>query len=186
MSYKKQLYLYFGLLIVAASVYRIFPDRMLGFAPQIAMAIFAGSIIKDKKLAFVFPLLSMLISDIFYELLYRNGMTLISGFYEGQYINYALFALLTLGGFLINAKRIIHITIGSLAAPTIYFILSNFSVWLFGGGYHHPITFDGLLLCYTDGLPFYKGSLLATVTFSAVFFGIYYLINIGKTEKQVA
>ena len=38
-----------ALLIVVGAVYRIIPDRPLGFAPQIAMALFAGAVIKDKK-----------------------------------------------------------------------------------------------------------------------------------------
>ena len=42
----------FVLLVLMASLYRIMPGRPLGFAPQIAMALFAGSVIKDKKVAF--------------------------------------------------------------------------------------------------------------------------------------
>ena len=79
------------LLVVIASLYRIIPNRPTGFAPQIAMALFAGSIIKDKKYSFLLPLLSMFISDALYEVLYINGLTQIAGFYSGQYINYILF-----------------------------------------------------------------------------------------------
>ncbi len=42
----------FILLIVIASLYRVMPRRPLGFAPQIAMALFGGATIKDKKLCF--------------------------------------------------------------------------------------------------------------------------------------
>ena len=44
------------LLIVVAAVYRVIPGRPWGFAPQWAMALFAGAMIKDKKWAFALPL----------------------------------------------------------------------------------------------------------------------------------
>ena len=69
MKLNKSVLLSFGLLILAASLYRAWPDRPYGFAPQMAMALFGGAVIKDKKLAFLLPLLSMLISDLFYQVL---------------------------------------------------------------------------------------------------------------------
>ena len=71
-----------GLLILTASLYRAWPDRPFGFAPQWALAVFGGAVIKDKKLAFIFPLLSMFISDTLYQLLFQNGASQIWGFYE--------------------------------------------------------------------------------------------------------
>jgi hypothetical protein len=50
-------------------------------------------------------------------------------------------------------------------------------VWIGGGGYGHPQTLNGLMLTYIDGIPFYQGSLYATVVFCAVFFGGYRLFN---------
>jgi hypothetical protein len=50
-------------------------------------------------------------------------------------------------------------------------------VWIGGGGYNRPKTFDGLMMVYADGLPFYQMSFLATLFFSAVFFGGYYLVT---------
>ena len=96
MKVSRQVVISFLLLIVIASLYRIMPGRPYGFAPQWAMAIFGGAIIKDKKLAFILPLLSMFISDALYEVLYRNGVGNIQGFYEGQFANYILFGKLVL------------------------------------------------------------------------------------------
>src|SRR5438045_8033345 len=106
MKISKQVLLSFILLIIIASLYRIMPGRPFGFAPQIAMAIFGGAIIKDKKLAFLLPLLSMFISDALYELLYRNGIGSISGFYEGQITNYILFGAMTVFGFFIKKMNV--------------------------------------------------------------------------------
>src|SRR5438876_6828405 len=133
MKITKQIILSFILLVVIGSVYRIMPDRPWGFAPQIAMAIFGGAVIKDKKLAFLLPLLSMFISDALYEVLYRNGVGNIPGFYSGQVLNYILFGSMTVFGFLITKINFARIFFAALAAPTTYFLLSNLLVWTGGG-----------------------------------------------------
>src|SRR5450755_3495293 len=89
----------FLLLVIIAALYRIIPGRPYGFAPQWAMAVFAGAVIKDKKWAFIIPVLSMFISDLFYQVLYIGGFSSIPGFYEGQWQNYLLFTLLVFVGF---------------------------------------------------------------------------------------
>lgn len=178
MKLNKSILLSFGLLILASSLYRVWPERPFGFAPQWAMAVFAGAVIKDKKWAFLLPLLSMLISDTLYQILYNNGTSQIWGFYKGQWSNYLLFAALTVFGFLIASRTTVtKVLAASLAAPSAFFLLSNFMVWIGGGGYSRPKTFEGLMMCYTDGVPFYQMSLLATPVFSAVLFGVYFLAN---------
>jgi hypothetical protein len=178
MKQNKSVLIAFGLLIIIGSVF-----RAAGFAPQIAMAIFGAAVIKDKKLAFVLPLLSMLLSDVFIEILYRNGFMNYGGFYsgetffDGQVMNYIVLAGLTLLGFWarnLNWTRIAAVTI---TAPVVYFLISNMLVWIGGAGLHRPHTFSGLMLCYEDGLPFLKTSLLYTVTFSTILFGGYFFFQ---------
>lgn len=165
----------FILLVVIGALYRVWDNRPLGFAPQIAMALFAGSVIKDKRIAFLFPLLSMLVSDALYQLLYSQGLTTISGFYEGQWVNYILFAAITIIGFKINSGKLSHIFLGSVAGVLFFFILSNFLVWIGGGldlnNQPYPKSFDGLMTCFAAGIPFLKGSLIATFVFNALLFG---------------
>ena len=191
MKITKQVIVSFILLVVIASLYRVMPDRPYGFAPQFAMAIFGGAVIKDKKLAFLLPLLSMFISDALYEILYRNGVGNMPGFYEGQITNYILFASMTIFGFLIRKISVAKVIAASLAAPTAFFLLSNFFVW-FGAspdaGWARPKTFNGLLMSYNDGLPFYPWSVASTLIFSAILFGGYYLFtrNTYATQKKVA
>ena len=186
MKITKQLLGSFILLIIIASLYRIMPGRPYGFAPMIAMAIFGGAIIKDKKFAFLLPLLAMFVSDGLYQLLYINGVGMIPGFYEGQLVNYLLFGGLTVFGFLIKNFNVKKIAIASLSAPTAYFLISNFLVWISASplaGLQRPKTFDGLLMCYADGLPFYPWSVASTFIFSAIFFGTYYFMTRPSAEK---
>ena len=186
MKINRQLIFSFILLVVIASLYRIMPNRPYGFAPQIAMAIFGGAIIKDKKFAFLLPILAMFVSDLLYQLLYINGVGKIYGFYDGQVLNYILFAGLTVFGFFIKNFNVKRIAIASFAAPTAYFLVSNFLVWASSSplaGLGRPKTFSGLMMCYGDGLPFYPWSLAATFIFSAVFFGSYYVVKKEADEK---
>jgi hypothetical protein len=75
-----------------------------------------------------------------------------------------------------------------LAAPTAYFLASNFLVWASSSplaGLGRPKTFAGLMMCYSDGLPFYPWSVAATFIFSAILFGSYYIMTRKISEPLV-
>jgi hypothetical protein len=126
----------------------------------------------------------MFISDALYEILYRNGVGNMPGFYDGQIVNYILFASMAVFGFIITKINFSRIFIAALAAPTTYFLLSNFIVWIGGGGYQRPKTFSGLMMSYADGWPFYLWSVAATLFFSAVLFGTYYLFTQKSSTRE--
>lgn len=186
MKFSRTLLVNFVLLVLVASLYRIMPGRPWGFAPQIAMALFAGAVVKDRKYAFALPLLSMFVSDLFYQLLYTAGVTEIPGFYSGQFLNYLMLTSLTFIGFFMRNKNIGQTAAGFLAGPTAFFLMSNFAVWIGGGGYNRPKTFEGLMMCFADGLPFYGMSILATVFFGSILFGAHFFLNKGVTPKELA
>ena len=140
MNRNRSILLSFLLLIICASLYRVWDGRPFGFAPQIAMAIFGGSMISDKRWAFILPILSMFLSDLLYQALYLNGYTQIPGFYAGQLTNYLLFAGLTLFGFLLKKVNVPRIALFSITGSLLYFIVSNFFVWFEGAGFSRPKT----------------------------------------------
>jgi hypothetical protein len=173
------------LMIVVAALYRVIPGRPYGFAPQLALALFSGAIIKDKRMAFVLPLLSMFISDLIYQGLYSAGLSPIWGFYPGQWLDYLAYASVTVFGFFIKRMAIVNILLVSLAAPTYFFIVSNFLTWTGLNGYDmYPKTGAGLVQCYVAALPFYLNSLIGTVVFSGVLFASWHLIS-RRAEKPV-
>ena len=184
MKLNKTILAIFGLMLIVASVYRVWDDRPLGFAPQIAIAVFAGAVIKDKRWAILVPILSMFISDLLFQVLFSFNLSVMPGFYEGQVTNYILFAGMVVFGLMIRKINWAKIAAASIAAPTTYFIISNFLVWMGGGGLYRPKTFEGLMMCYNDALPFYRGSLAATLFFSAVFFGTYFLVKKMQEAKE--
>ena len=77
MKIERSIIVSFVLLVLIASLYRLLPGRPLGFAPQIAMALFSGSIIKNKRYSFLLPILSMLLSDILFELLFQFKISIL-------------------------------------------------------------------------------------------------------------
>lgn len=187
MKLNRQTVIAFVLLIVVTAVSRLMVVGVAGFAPQVAMAIFGGAVIRDKKWAFALPLLSLLLSDLLMELLYQYRLADRAGFYDGQWAVYLCFALVTIYGFLMKKINLKNIAFFSVTGPVLFFILSNFFVWLGGGGFNRPLTFDGLMLCYWDALVYYRDNglikgfignmVLGELIWSAVLFGGYYLIN---------
>jgi hypothetical protein len=192
MKLNKSVVLAFVLLVLSASLYRIW-DRPAGFAPMLAMSIFGGAILKDKKLAMILPLLSMLLSDTLYHILYINHLSSTPGFYQSQgffdsqFFNYSLFAGLTLFGFLMKKVNTLTVLGFSISGSILYFLTSNFFVWLGGGGFNRPKTFEGMLQCYNDALAFYRNYglvngfegnfILGDIFFCAVLFATYELVN---------
>jgi hypothetical protein len=186
MKFNKNVLLSIGMMVLITSVYRIMPNRPYGFAPQIALALFGGAFfVKDKKWAFSLPLISMLISDLLYQVLYKYGYTEIQGFYSGQWVNYLLIGGLTVFGFLISDAKISKVLIASIAAPTTYFLISNSLVWFGNGGYHRGYTLSGFVQTLVDGIPFYQNSIMGTIVFGAILFGGYSLLKTAET-KQIA
>jgi hypothetical protein len=119
----------------------------------------------------------MFISDLIYEFLYTRGITTIAGFYPGQFTNYLLFGGMTVIGFFMNRITVKNVIFFSVIVCISFYLLSNFFVWNSGSGFGRPHTFEGLMLCYADGLPFLKNSIISTLIFSGVLFGGWKLIN---------
>lgn len=187
MKLNKNLVITFILLVIVASLYRIVP-RPVNFAPHIAMALFGGAVIRDKKWAFALPLFSMFLSDVLYQVLYTYGIVSIPGFYEGQWQNYILFAIMVLIGFMIKKISVLNVLAASIAAPVVFFIASNFVVWAGWQGTRglgRPKTWNGLMQCYVDAWPFFGNSVLSCILFSAILFGGYMLVKERKPLTAV-
>lgn len=185
MEKKTKILVCFTILVALAVICRLMPmpAGIYGITPMFAMAIFGGVVFKkDKKYAFLLPILSFFICDVLIQVLFNMGAWSTPGFYDGQLLNYVLFALLTFIGLGIRKPGILSIGIASIIAPTVFYILSNLGVWAFAGFY--PMTGAGLKACYVAGWPFYfPYSLLSTLLFSAVLFGAYRLYS-SRTNAE--
>ncbi len=148
-------------LILIVSVTRLIPHPA-NFTPIAAIALFGGTYFKNKKIAFAIPLIIMLFTD------------LIIGFHENIIAVYLSFVLIVSFGFWLqrnkNLKNIILIT---LTSSVLFFVLTNFSVWLTGTFY--PKNISGLIECYIAAIPFFRNSILGDLFYVGVLFGAYEL-----------
>jgi len=184
----------FVILLIASSLYRAIPGLPAGFAPQIAMAIFGGAVLSDKKWALLVPILSLFLSDLIFHFLYLGGLTATAGFYDGQVSTYILFIGLTLYGSLMKKKNPLTITFFSVTGSMLFFLVSNFLVWINNAGFQRPKTFDGLILCYGDALAFYRDYgfirgfagcfVLGDLIWCALLFGVFYLLGRSAIERR--
>lgn len=182
MKFNKSQLFAFLLMLLASVLYRAMPGRPWGFAPQWSIALFSGAMfVNDKKWAFLFPLLSLICSDAIYQVLYMNSWFPMPGFYSGQWLNYLLFVSVVFFGFFMKSEKPFQVVAASLAGPTYFFLVSNFFVWMGGGGYHHPKTWAGLLATYWDGVPFYMNSIISTIIFSCILFSTFFLLSNQKS-----
>ncbi|MCK9597057.1 hypothetical protein M0R19_07780 [Candidatus Pacearchaeota archaeon] len=147
------------LLIIIGFLTRFMPHPM-NFTAIGAIALFSGYYFKDKRIAFVVPIIIMLLSD--WKL----------GFYQWQLLLsvYAAFALIVLLGIIIKNKKWFWSLPMSLAGTISFFLITNGAVWLFAEWYPH--TFVGLMLCYAEGIPFLKNAFLGDLTYTFIFFSI--------------
>jgi len=174
-------------LVVATTLVKFICAPILGlsgFTTIIAVALFAGMSVKDKNASFLLPLIALLVSDIIIEVLYQFELFAFKGFYKHQFLNYGLLLVSTLIGWSIKGKKIASIAMASFAAPTVFFLLSNLSVWFFGTMYTKDI--NGLMLCYEMGLPFYRNALVSTFIFVPAIIFTYNLIMSGKKHIVLA
>jgi len=140
-----------------------------GFSPVIAIALFAGFIIKQKDNSFLLPLLALFFSDVAIHVLYSQGLFEYPGFYGGQWKNYAILLISTLIGWGLKGRSYGSLLAGGLLAPTVFFLVSNLMVWSGSGAEAmYPKSFSGLMLCYEAALPFFKNSVVATLVFVPV------------------
>jgi hypothetical protein len=157
-----------------------------GFSPVIAIALFAGYIIKQKDSSFVMPLLALFISDAVIQVLYSMDLFPYAGFYAGQWKNYLLLLSPALIGWLLKGRSYTSLLAGGIAAPTVYFLVSNFLVWQTSAEIVYSKSFGGLMTCYEAGLPFYRNSLIATMLFLPVILFVYNYLTRKKAALTLA
>ena len=68
--------------------------------------------------------------------------------------------------------------IGAVSASLIFFIFTNFGVWVLGS---YGYSYDGLITCYIAAIPFYTNTLLSTLIYSVI---IETILNFYKSNKK--
>jgi hypothetical protein len=177
------------ILVILATACKFFFGPELswsGFSPVIAIALFSGFIIRQKDMSFLLPLLSLFISDIMIQVLFKQDLFPYAGFYSGQWGNYLLLLSATLIGWALKGRSYSALTMGGIASPTVYFLVSNFMVWQASSEITYSKSFAGLMTCYEAGLPFYRNSLLGMLVFLPLILVSYNVITKEKAQLRLA
>ena len=142
--------------IILAVILRLLPHPP-NFAPISAMALFGG-VYLSKRYALIVPFIALFVSDIFL------------GFHSTMVFVYGSFILTGLIGVsLKNHKKPGYILGASLLSSILFFLITNFGVWLVTDFYPH--NFAGLIQSYTEAIPFFRNTVLGDLFYTAVFFG---------------
>lgn len=143
--------------VVLAAVVRIAPHPW-NFTPVGAMALFSGAMLRDRRLAFTFPLLALFAGDVFV------------GFHKLMPMVYASFLLSVLiGRFLQNRRTLLRIAGATLIGSAQFFLVTNFAVWWLLNSF--PKSAAGLAACYIAGIPLFWNTLAGDAFYAAFLFG---------------
>ena len=131
-----------------------------------ALSLFAGAFL-PLRIAWIAPVTALLVGDA------------VNGFYGlvVMLFVYAGFAVGTMVGrlMLANKRTIINLAASALISASIFFVLSNFGMWLSGT---YPATIDGLISCYIRGIPYFRYSLIGDIFYTFLLFGSYELVRL--------
>ena len=144
-------------MILFAAIIRIAPHPW-NLTPIGAMALFSGAVIRNRWLAFLFPVLALLAGDSFV------------GFHVLTPVVYASFLIsIAIGLWLRERRTVMRLGGAVLVGAVQFFLITNFGAWLFLNSY--PKTFGGLVACYVAGVPFFWNTLAGDAFYATLLFG---------------
>ena len=159
-------YLFCGFLILVGILFRLVPHAP-NFTPMLTIALMSGLYIKNR-FAILIPILIMLLSDLF-----------IGSHITAPWI-YGSFLMIFLIGRLIKNNSF-SVLLYSILSSLLFFIITNFGVWISGG---YSYSLEGLIICYTMAIPFFKNTLISTVLFSGLFYSLHYFLDLSALKYQ--
>lgn len=145
---KNKLFIYIGIFISLA-LSRFVPHPP-NFTSLIALSFYVPLIFGMSHIPIV--ILSFAFTDIFF------------GFHQTLFFTWGSVILI---GFLSKYffKTLIKRLCGAIIGSFIFFLITNFGVWLSGS---YPFNLNGLSLSYIAGLPFFAHNIISTIIFSVI------------------
>jgi len=162
-------------LVLITSLGRVFAP-IPNFTPLGAVALLGGAIFTRKWLAFFVPILALWLSNLFLN----------NFIYQASYEGFVLFGdsflsvavcmvlIVIIGRNFVKADSVKSLLGSAIAASVLFYIVTNFAVWMSGTMY--PSSLFGLLLSYFAGLPFLLNSIMGDIFYSLVLFGASYYV----------
>jgi len=176
-----------GFIIIAALARLI--KHPANFSPVGSMALFGGAVFVSKYWKYAIPIIALFVSDfILNNTLLRvwypdhEGLVVFSNYMLWSYASFICAVMI--GHFFIKEITVSRVLGGAVAFTAIFFIISNFGVWMSTPIY--PKNAAGLMACYGAAIPFVKSSLAGNLFYSILLFGGYSLIAKSWLVEQRA
>jgi hypothetical protein len=168
----------FGLTILSAL------GRLIPHAPNVTplggSCLFAGSRVAGFW-AYLLPLAVMIATDPIVG--HAGGAR--GGYTWGSPVIYASFMInVWIGRRMLRAVTPVRVGAAAFLCSLQFFLLTNVAVWATAGIY--PASLSGLMLCYTEALPFWGRTLAGDLLYSGAIFGLYELLVRRTADKPVA
>ena len=142
------------------------------FTPIISIAILCPLFFKKTNTSLILVIGGMFVTDLFL------------GLYQNMIATYLVITLIYffskfyLKTQILNLKNLFLVSIFS---ASIFFFLTNLTVWAFGELY--PLNFGGLILCYVMAIPFFTNTLISTILFSGLAYTSIFFIDKKKIQE---
>ena len=137
-------------------------------SPLLPLCLFGAACYATRTMAYLVPLTVYVAGDL--------GIWLVTGragwaFYGAQPVVYLSVALVVACGFFLRTGRSWpRIVATGLTSAIVFFLVSNFGVWAFGGGLRYPLTMPGLIDCYVQAIPFFRNTCISMALFLPLLF----------------
>lgn len=145
--------------VLAGSILRFLPHPD-NFTPVTALALFSGAFL-SRRLSVAVPLLTMMITDFFigfHSVILFTWGSLVLTVFLGRWVSD-------------GASEWRRIAPASLSGSLLFFVVTNFGHFVMTHSYPH--TWQGLWMCYTLAIPFFRNALLGDLFYTTLLFGLF-------------
>lgn len=171
------------IVLVAAS--RLLPESIANFTAIGAIAFMGGALFENKWLKYLLPISILAISDLALNTLVYSEFTNSGLFYDGMLWVYLPFVIsVFIGQRMLKQMNVSKVLLTALVSGSIFFLLSNFGVWM--SGVLYPKTATGLVEAYTMGIPFFRSTLLGNMFYGLLIYYAYQFATKTSTSKTLA
>ena len=151
-------------LVALVLLSRLIPHQP-NFTPLISVILFSSMFFRGKMYIAI-PLLALIFSDVLLQNFQGYSYIFSSTFFW----TYGALFLIFFFSYNFNYKvSFRNVLLNSLLGAIIFFIVSNFGVWISSGGYY-PFNLSGLISCYISAIPFFRNTLSSTMIYSLILF----------------
>jgi hypothetical protein len=149
--------------LIALCILLRFAPHPPDLSPLFGALLFSGCRLPAKQ-SLWFPLAMIAITDLaLTPMIYHTQIGV------SQLVTWLAFSIVIVCGWLlretVNFSRLAG---AAILAPTAFWIVANFGVWITGSMY--PRSLPGLAACYVAALPFYKNALVSTIAVTVLLF----------------